>query len=44
MNLIEEIIICMPLIVTALLLMWPEKKYPHTPLHERKEPTLRSNS
>jgi hypothetical protein len=41
---IEEIVLSLPLIATAVLLMWPEKKYPLTPLHERKEPTLRSDT
>jgi hypothetical protein len=41
MNLVEEIVISLPLIATAVLLMWPEKRYTLTPLHERKEPTLR---
>ena len=42
-HLIEEIVFSLPLIATAVLLMWPEKKYPLTPLHERKEPVLRSD-
>ena len=40
MTLLEEIVVSMPLIATALLLVWPEKQYPHTPLHLRVEPTL----
>ena len=44
MNLIEEIVLCMPLVATMILLLWPEPKHTHTPLHLRKEPTLRSKA
>ena len=35
---IEELVVSMPLIATALMLMWPEKRYPQTPMHLRKQP------
>jgi len=38
MTLVEEIVVSLPLIATAVLLLWPEKPQPLTPLHLRKQP------
>jgi len=42
MSVLEELVFCMPLVATMALLLWPEKRYEHTPVHLRREPTLRS--
>jgi len=42
MDTLTEILVCLPVVAAFLVLLWPERTYEHTPLEERREPTIDS--
>lgn len=40
MDTLTEILVCLPIVAAFLILLWPERTYEHTPLDQRREPTI----